>query len=173
MNTSQNSHGLISDPQSDNSPISLRGEASGWLSPLHVAAGKGHDRIVRILLQHNVDCEEKDSEGLTPLIHAVLGGHEAVVHSLLSHGARICPGDGRQCSSPLHLAALHRRGNLLKILLDHCLRERIPIDCSDKIGRTPLHIAVDTGFELGVLILLQSGANPNYRIFGPQKNKIS
>lgn len=168
MNTGQNSYDLSSDSQSDNSSISLgEKEASGWLSPLHVAARKGYDGIVRILLQHNVDCEEKDSDGLAPLIHAVIGGHETVVRSLLSHGARICNGDGQQCSSALHLAALHGHGNLLRILSDHCLRERSPIDCSDELGRTPLHVAVDIGFEMGVLILLQSGANPRYRVFNP------
>ncbi len=171
MNTSQNSYDLNSDPQSDNSLISLGGKASGWLSPLHIAARKGHDQIVRMLLQHNVDCEDKDSNGLAPLIHAVIGGHETVVRSLLSLGARICNGDGQQCSSALHLAALHRRGNLLRILLDHCLRERIPIDCSDEMGKTPLHVAVDIGFEMGVYILLQSGANPNYRVFQPLEKK--
>jgi hypothetical protein len=45
---------------------SLQESAPGskWQSPLHMAARKGHNRIVCVLLQHNIDCNEKDSEGL-------------------------------------------------------------------------------------------------------------
>lgn len=165
MNISQNSYDLYSDSQSDNSLIFLRGKASDWLSPLHVAARKDHDQIVRMLLQHNVDCEDKNSNDLTSLIHVVIENHETVIRFLLSLGTRICNDDGQQCSSALHLAARHRRGNLLRILLDHCLRERTSIDCSDEMRKTPLHVAVDIEFEMSVYILLQSGANSNYRVF--------
>ncbi|KAJ5373388.1 hypothetical protein N7517_005394 [Penicillium concentricum] len=39
---------------------------SGWLSALHIAAQKGHHRIMRVLLQQNIDCDEMDSDGLRP-----------------------------------------------------------------------------------------------------------
>ena len=117
--------------------------------------------MVRTLLQYSVDCDERDSDGLTPLFHAVIEGHEDVARSLLSYGARIGNADGQQCSSALHWAAFHRHGNLLKVLLDHCLRRGISIDCYDGLGRTPLHVAVDREFERGVLMLLEAGANPN------------
>lgn len=38
--------------------------AAKWQSPLHIAAQKGHNRIVCVLLQHDIDCNESDSEGL-------------------------------------------------------------------------------------------------------------
>ncbi len=45
-------------------PVPGPGTGRKWLSPLHMAAQKGHDRIVRMLLEHNGDCNEGDSEGL-------------------------------------------------------------------------------------------------------------
>ena len=157
----------ISSP-ADYSPsflsVGKKSARGGWLSPLHIAAAKGHDRIARILLQHDIDCNEPDSDGLTPIMHAVIGGHEDVVQSLLLHGARIGTVDGQQQRpSALHWAVLHQRENLLRILLNHCLEERALIDAYDDVGRTPLHIAIDIDFEAGVLMLLQFGADPQHK----------
>jgi hypothetical protein len=41
-------------------------EHVNWQSPLHIAARKGHDRIVRMLLEHQGDCHEPDSSGDLP-----------------------------------------------------------------------------------------------------------
>ncbi|OTA66639.1 hypothetical protein K449DRAFT_235875 [Hypoxylon sp. EC38] len=76
----------------------------GWLSPLHMAARRGNDRIAWLLLQQGVDCNEKDSDGLTPIMHAVIGGNEEVVRSLLLHGADIGDDSGHKRPSALHLA---------------------------------------------------------------------
>lgn len=138
-------------------------DGGDWQNPLHIAAAKGHDRIARILLQHNVDCNEKDSDGLTPLIHATVGGYEDVVRSLLSHGATIDTVDSQHRRSALHWAIVHRRESVLKILLDWCVTQQTAIDSYDEAGRTPLHTAVDTGYDAGVQLLLQLGANARYR----------
>ncbi|RYP39083.1 hypothetical protein DL767_002346 [Monosporascus sp. MG133] len=138
-------------------------EKAGWQSPLHLAAQKGHDRIVRVLLQHESDCNERDGDGLTPLFHAIIGGHEDVVTSLVEHeGTQIDGADG-QGHTALHLAVLHRREALLKVLLKHCEGNQALINSYDSAGRTPLHTAVDTGFEAGVRVLLEHGANLHYR----------
>ena len=142
----------------------------GWQNPLHIAAAKGHDRIARILLQHNIDCNEKDSDGLTPLIHATIGGHEDVVGSLLSHGASIAIVDSQYHRSALHWAIVLRRESLLNILLNRCVAQQTVIDIYDKAGRTPLHTAVDTGYDAGVQLLLQFGANAQYKT---RKRKLS
>lgn len=131
---------------------------SGCLSALHIAAQKGHHGIMRVLLQQDIDCDEIDSDGLTSLIHATIGGHEDVVTLLLMHGARIDKVD-RQGRSVLHFAVTYRREAILKILLDYCVGDQGFIDAYDGGGRTPLHIAVDTGFEEGVQALLQRGAS--------------
>ncbi|TVY81914.1 Ankyrin repeat and protein kinase domain-containing protein [Lachnellula suecica] len=150
---------------SDNSPNSSRPGEAGWLSPLHIAAQKGHNGIARVLLQHNTDCNERDSDGLTPLVHAAVGGYEEVVDLLLSRSARICTLDN-QGRSVLHWAVVHRREDVLRILLNHCTTntgERRMLDGYDNEGKTPLHMAIDTGFEAGVQILLDFGANVHFR----------
>jgi ankyrin repeat protein len=54
---------------------------TNWQRPLHIAAEKGYGDIVELLLEHNTDCNEKDSDSATPLAHAIRGGHEAAVGS--------------------------------------------------------------------------------------------
>lgn len=68
---------------------SVGGREDSWQGPLHIAAQKGHDQIVRLLLQHTIDCNERDSDGLTPLFYAIKGGFEGIATSLLDSGARI------------------------------------------------------------------------------------
>lgn len=45
----------------------------GKLSALHIAPQESHRRIMRVLLQHGIDCNEMDSDGLTPLAPERLG----------------------------------------------------------------------------------------------------
>lgn len=102
----QSSHGgsdLSSSRLDDTANLSsvLFSTDGGWLSTLHIAAQKGNDRIVRVLMQRSVDCNEKDSDGRTPLVYAVIEDHEAVVSSLLAHGARLSEVD-REGRSALH-----------------------------------------------------------------------
>ncbi|KAI9688390.1 MAG: hypothetical protein M1822_001339 [Bathelium mastoideum] len=136
----------------------------GWLSTLHIAAQKGNDRIVRTLMQCSIDCNEKDSDGRTPLMYAVVGNHEAVVSTLLAHGARLSEVD-REHRNALHWAVLYRRENVLRVLLERYSErvQELDIDAYDHAEWTPLHMAVERGFESGVLMLLQCGANLNFK----------
>jgi ankyrin repeat protein len=56
---------------------------------MHIAAQKGRDHIVHILLRRGMSFNERDSDGRTPLVLAVIENHVAVVRALLAHGARI------------------------------------------------------------------------------------
>lgn len=135
---------------------------ASWNSPLHIAAQEGHGDIVRMLLEHNADCNEKDSDGVTPLAHAIRGGHEAAVRLLLLHGARLdyidCPG-----SSAFHCAVIHRREGLLRLFVSHCATDLALLDAFDLEGMTPLHRAIASNFEAGVRILLHHGASVHHR----------
>ncbi|KAJ5115709.1 hypothetical protein N7456_000057 [Penicillium angulare] len=145
--------GLITSARSD----------KGWISTLHIAAQKGHENIIRVLLlRSNSDVNKQDSDGRTPLMHAIIENHNSVVHLLLSHGAIIglfdC--DGR---SALHWAVLYQRTDILHGLLEHRAKheQSLDIDAPDSTGWTPLHMSVTRAFEDGVLILLQEGADIN------------
>lgn len=135
----------------------------GWIGALHIAAQKGHERIVRVLLlRGNMDVNNQDSDCRTPLIHAIIENHDSVVRLLLSHGARIAVYD-REGRSGLHWAVLYRRLGILQHLLDHRAKyERsLDLDAYDNAGWTPLHMSVDRAFEAGVLMLLHGGADVN------------
>jgi ankyrin repeat protein len=113
-----------------------------------------------------MDGNERDSDGLTPLMHAAAGGHDEVATMLLAHGARLGDVDYRRRSA-LHWAVLSRQQTLLRLLLGHASGDYTLIDGYDDSGRTPLHVAVDSGFEHGVSILVRFNANLHSRARKP------
>lgn len=58
------------------------------------------------------------------------------------------------------MAVLQRRDSILRILLEH---KELDVDAYDESGWTPLHVATESGFEAGVILLLQYGANLNFK----------
>ncbi|EKU21889.1 cd4-specific ankyrin repeat protein [Nannochloropsis gaditana CCMP526] len=55
-------------------------------TPLHWAAGKGHEKVVEDLLKHNADANAADKNGLTPLHRAAYWGQTACIKELLYKG---------------------------------------------------------------------------------------
>jgi len=113
--------------------------------PLSYAAQKGHETVVKLLLQTGkVDVDSKDEDGRTPLSYAVEGGHEAVVRLLLDSGADV-------------------------------KRRLRYVDWVKGTGQTVLMLAVENGHEAVVVVLLDRGADVNAeqvvyqktRSFGP------
>lgn len=92
---------------------------------------------------------------MTALIYAV------AVICLLSYDPCIGAVDNRG-RSPLHLAVQNRQVSTLEILLGHCGKLSLFVDCYDCSGRTPLHTAIDLDFEQGVSLFLKSGAKVHY-----------
>ncbi|WYZ41096.1 hypothetical protein EsH8_IV_001437 [Colletotrichum jinshuiense] len=151
---------LTSASSSSEDNHGLAAHDRGWLSTLHIAARRGHKRIVRTLVERDIDCNEKDSDGRTALIHAAIDGHEPVARILLARGARISDLDRRQRSA-LHWAVLGRHEAVLKLLLEHYAQRNWEhgLDAYDELGWTALHIAVEKDFEAAVLMLLEAGAD--------------
>ncbi|KAH6886252.1 ankyrin repeat-containing domain protein [Thelonectria olida] len=171
--SSRSSSGIPVPPPSQNSASSGAGDSAparpqttaedhgkGWLSTLHIAARRGHERIVRTLIEHDIDCNEEDSDGRTALIHAAIDGHEPVARALLAQGAVISHVDRRRRSA-LHWAVLGGHEAVLCVLLEHYAERdwEHGIDAYDELGWTALHIAVEKDFEAGVVMLLQAGAD--------------
>lgn len=61
-------------------------------TPLLWAAGKGHEAIMKLLLQSNAVIDIKDKNLWTALLCAVKGGHEIVVRLLFGAESR-CQGN--------------------------------------------------------------------------------
>jgi len=119
--------------------------------PLLLAARKGHEEVVKILLgREEVDPDKPDDIGRTPLSYAAQEGHEGVVKTLLRlEGVAPHKPDmfGR---TPLSHAAEHGRVSVLEILLEW---EEVDSDKPDMFGRTPLSHAAERG-RVGVLEIL-------------------
>jgi ankyrin repeat protein len=58
-------------------------------TPLSWATGRGHEAVVKLLLEKGVDMKFKDWCGWTPLWRAAENGHEAVVKLLLGKGTNV------------------------------------------------------------------------------------
>ncbi|ESZ96725.1 hypothetical protein SBOR_2869 [Sclerotinia borealis F-4128] len=151
------------ETSSTNSPTEKQ-QSKGWLNPLHIAARRGHEAIVRTLLSHHIDCNETDSDARTALIHASIDGHDHVVNLLLAHGARISDLD-RRGRSALYWATMNQHEAVLRLLLwEYDMKEwEQGIDAYDDMGWTALHIAIEKGFDVGVQLLLGSGASLHAR----------
>ena len=127
---------------------------SDWLSTLHIACFRGHSKIVEILLERDVDIDERDGSGRTAIQLATMNGHESVVRLLLSHGAKINTRDSLGCT-PIHWAALQKHEGILRLFLD----AGADVDITDVNGWCVLHAAVERGFEVGLVLLLSHGAD--------------
>jgi cytohesin len=63
------------------------------VTPLFVAAGSGHETVVRVLIELGADINKAEDGGVWPLKIATHFGHEAVVRALIEAGA---DGSGRE-----------------------------------------------------------------------------
>ena len=64
----------------------------GGQSPLHVAAGRGHDATLTVMLENTEDAsvvDARDRRGRTPLMAAAVGGHSKCALNLLENGANV------------------------------------------------------------------------------------
>jgi ankyrin repeat protein len=92
-------------------------------SPAQLAAGAGHETILRILLEYQADVNFRghDGFGTSPLLLAVQGGHIACVRLLLSaNGIDVdasCVAE--QGNTPLHVAIRNDNLEIAELLVEH------------------------------------------------------
>ena len=159
-------------------------------SALMWAAAEGQADTAQVLIDHGADVHAHSLYGATPLLLAARHGDVDTARLLLQAGADInaaeprLPFDGRvdveesQTSgrSPLFVASASLAAvsgweyrlevtpstheALAVFLLEHGADPNLP----DSIGRTPLHVAVDTGKARLVKALLAAGADPHARL---------
>ncbi|KAH7230663.1 heterokaryon incompatibility protein-domain-containing protein, partial [Fusarium redolens] len=89
----------------------------GW-RPLWLAAGNGHDAIIKLLLgTGKVDPDAKDEDGLTPLSRAAQNGYETIVKLLLGTGKVDPDAKSKRGETPLSRAAQNGHETIVKLLL--------------------------------------------------------
>jgi hypothetical protein len=135
-------------------------ETWGWhkspgSNPMNMAASRGDDAMVNLLLSHGADVNRLDGGGTSPLLSATRSRKLTTVRLLLRHGANPRSGSSYDGSSPLHAAA----GTNDTQLLAELLHAGIPVDVQDRHRRTPLHAAASAGKPKAVQFLLEHGSD--------------
>ncbi|CAG2254137.1 unnamed protein product [Mytilus edulis] len=87
-------------------------------SPLHIACFMGRKDVVRCLIDHNANINQKKEDGTTPLFYACEVGHEDIVQLLLDKGAdsQISRLDGK---SPLDITKYNGHTSIEFILTEY------------------------------------------------------
>ncbi|XP_047106884.1 ankyrin repeat domain-containing protein 29-like [Schistocerca piceifrons] len=128
------------------------------LTPLHIAAEKGHEEMLDILLKHSNKCiDSKTLFGDTALLIATQNEHKMIMKTLLDKGANVNCMDifGR---TPLHVAVFKKKSGIVKILISYGAR----VNTMDTFGEHALCTAVITSPNPPVTYaLLKNEANIN------------
>jgi ankyrin repeat protein len=125
---------------------------SNGRTALSWAAERGHEAVVRLLLEKGADVEAKTTFGETALPIAARGGHEAVVRLLLEKGADVEANNGW---TALHWAAGVGHEAVVRLLLE----KGADVEAKTDNGGTALHEAARGGHEAIVRLLLEKGAD--------------
>lgn len=123
--------------------------------PIHLAASRGLDQTVKLLLLKGVNVNSRSDTGDTPLHYAIEENHYSTMELLLAAGADLGAFNNAG-HTPLH-HAITQNSNLG--IVEALLEKGTDIDIKDRGGSRPLHIAANKGNEKVMAILLRMGAD--------------
>ena len=121
--------------------------------PLHLAAYRGHEEAVKVLVELGADKESNDIRLHKPLHKASCKGHIGVMKQLLDHGANIESVNENE-EKPLHYAAEHNQAKAIKLLIERGAN----IEAEDDTKRRPIHSAAQLGNIEAFKVLIELGA---------------
>merc|ERR1712176_609020 len=96
--------------------ISLQTQSQG-MSPLHLAANKGHVDMMRYLVDKGLNPNARDPGGSTPAMTAATGGHVSALEYLIGKGADLHAKDDKGRSA-MHGAAMYARHYIIGFLFE-------------------------------------------------------
>ncbi|UYC24162.1 ankyrin repeat domain-containing protein [Wolbachia endosymbiont of Aedes aegypti] len=137
------------------------------LTALYEAAGHGRKEVAKYLMKNGADVKRNGALKLTPLHLAVANVNKEMVDCIIKNDKNI--DENIEIVdvfgwSPVYWATAKNDTLILEILLQATLRCRASINIEDKlIGRSPLHIAATNGNVEAVKLLINYGANVNYK----------
>lgn len=185
---------VIDAPILANRRIKMRHGSTGEIyecTVLYLAAMHDQQAVLKVLLAHGANCNEKGRYNQTPLHIACQRGNDGVVNLLLENGAGLEDKDSNG-NTPMLLAAAFGKDSILQRLIDagadllarnergqtalhatgymknvnvlKILLGKYPsLNICDNIGRTPIFQCSRCNFIEGVKMLLEAGADPSIR----------
>lgn len=142
------------------------GDSNGR-TPLHIAAGRGFEDCVLVLIKHGCNVNIRDLDGNTPLWLAITTKHHKIF-SLLYRCASLS--NPRTAGNLLCLAAKRNDLPTLKSLLEHGL----DIDAKNDEGLTALEVSLAENHDDMVKFLIMNGAKiEESKLDKWQKNKMT
>lgn len=118
-------------------------------TPLLWAAFNGHENVMHVLLDREVDVNAKDGSNQTALQFFVIHRCDAAISTLLELGADASSRDNDE-KTPLSWAAWNGYNTIVILLL----QQRVDINGLDNNGKTPLSWAAGHGHNTTIQILL-------------------
>ncbi|KAH0507611.1 B-cell lymphoma 3 protein-like protein [Microtus ochrogaster] len=130
--------------------------------PLHIAVVQNNKaialRLVILFQQGGRELDVHNNLRQTPLHLAVITALPDMVRLLVTAGASPMALD-RHGQTAVHLACEHRSPSCLQALLDNATPGSVDLEARNYEGLTALHVAVNTGCQEAVLLLLERGAD--------------
>ncbi|TIB70618.1 hypothetical protein E3Q22_04114 [Wallemia mellicola] len=117
-----------------------------------IASSAGSLEIVSLLINKGADVNHVNGKGQASLHYAASKNHPEIARKLLSHGADVNVKD-RANQHPLYV---------YKLLInpdDGKERAKTRLNTSDRIGNTPLHLAIESGHAATAVLLIEAGAD--------------
>ncbi|CAI7594375.1 unnamed protein product [Penicillium palitans] len=129
--------------------------------PLVLATkGRSDVAITKLLLEYGAVANSVVLDKHAPLLEAVRSNQEAKVVLLLKNGADTHILDSRTGMTLMHIAASK---NATPGIINILIGSGIQVESQDNMGRTPLQVAADHSCTRAVRLLLNLGANPNFK----------
>ncbi|XP_062980951.1 ankyrin repeat domain-containing protein 6 isoform X2 [Elgaria multicarinata webbii] len=127
-------------------------------TPLHLAAYKGHLRVVQILLKASCDVDLQDDGDQTALHRATVVGNTDVISALIHEGCALDRQD-KDGNTALHEASWHGFSQSAKLLV----KAGANVLARNKAGNTPLHLACQNSHSESVRVLLLGGSRADIK----------
>ncbi|TIB10529.1 hypothetical protein E3P89_02780 [Wallemia ichthyophaga] len=139
----------------------------GW-TPLMIASSAGSLEIVDMLIKNGASVNHVNNKGQASLHYAASKNHATIAHLLLEKGADVNVKD-KANQHPLHRAATTGNGDIIKLLISPPnAQHKTRLNTADRLGNTPLHLAMESGHASTAIPLINAGADRERQNFDQQ-----